>query len=97
MNAKLVVLVALLLIGIIAFVDSKPTCAEPTCGGTLGAPPAEGEGEGGEEDEDPCVKASQAWKNHFSWYTFCKDGTIGATENPIGKIGQPSEEPEADA
>ena len=94
MDAKLVVLLALVLIGITSFVDSKPTCAEPTCGGTLGAPPAEGEGE--EEDEDPCMKAGPAWKNMFAWYTYCKDGSIGATKNPIGKIGAPTEEPAAD-
>ena len=92
MDAKLIILVALLFLGIASLVDSRPTCPEPTCGGTrqVAAPPEE-EGEG--EDEDPCLKASEAWKNHFGWYTYCVDGTVGATKNPVGKIGAPTEEP----
>ena len=102
MDAKLISIALLLVIGITSMVDSAPTCAERTCGGTrevAGAPPAEGEGEGeGEEEEkDPCETAPLAWKNHFSWYTFCKDGSIGATKNPIGKIGAPTEAPEEGA
>ena len=90
MDAKWICIIALLIIGIASLVDSKPTCAE--CG-PAAAPPVEEEGEEGEDD--PCTKAPQAWKNHFAWYTYCKDGTVGATKNPIGKIGSPTEAPEA--
>ena len=90
MDAKLICLATLLIMGFATFVDSKPTC--PEC--VAAAPPAEGEGGEGEEGEDdPCTKAPEAWKNFFSWLTYCKDGTIGATKNPIGKIGSPTEEP----
>ena len=56
------------------------------------APPGEG-GEEGEEKADPCsTDPYSAWLNFFSWGKFCEDGTIGATENPVGKIGKPVEE-----
>jgi len=91
MDTKLICLIAVLIIGITSLVDSKPTC--PECGGAA-APPAEGEGgEEGEEKVDPCSKDPfSAWLNFFAWNAFCEDGTVGATENPVGKIGQPVEE-----
>ena len=108
MDRKLIVIVALVMaVAVLSVVDARPTCPEPTCGGTrtplpgeLASPPGEGEGEGEEgeeeEEEDPnCSKNPfSAWLNNYAWYVFCKDGTIGATENPIGKIGKPAEEPE---
>ena len=94
MDAKLICLVALAIIGFTSLADSKPTCAEPTCGGTLAAPGAGGEdGEEGEEEDVNCSKNPfSSWLNFFAWSTFCTDGTIGATQNPIGKIGKPAEE-----
>ena len=95
MDAKLICLVALAFIGFTSLSDAKPTCPEPTCGGTLAAPGEEGEGEGEEEKADPCSRDPRSgWLNHFAWAMFCKDGTIGATHNPVGKIGKPAEDAE---
>ena len=95
MDAKLLCLIVLAVLGISSITDARPTCPEPTCGGTrqAGAPP---EGEGGEEEKaDPCAKDPRAaWYNFYAWGVFCEDGTIGAykEENPPGKIGTPTEE-----
>ena len=96
MDSKILCLVILAVLGFSSVSYARPTCPEPTCGGTrdvAGAPP---EGEGGEEEKaDPCSKDPRAaWFNFYAWTPFCDDGTVGAfdPEHPPGKIGQPAEE-----
>merc|ERR1712141_275663 len=93
-------IVGLVILGLSSTIEAKPTCDEPTCGGTrevAGAPPAEGEGEEGEEKADPCSEDPySSWRNFLAWSKFCEDGTVGYfdPEMPPGKIGQPAEEEE---
>ena len=101
MDAKLICLVAFAIIGFASVADSKPTCAEPTCGGTLspdGTLAAPGE-EGGEEGKvDHCAEDPRSgFLNHYAWRIFCKDGTVGATQNPVGKIGAAAVDDAVDA
>ena len=101
MDLKMIFIVGLVILGLSSTIEAKPTCAEPTCGGTrevAGAPPAEGEGEEGEEEKaDPCSEDPySSWRNFLAWSKFCEDGTVGYfdPEMPPGKIGQPAEEGE---
>ena len=97
MDFKLILVVVLLLaVAAVSVLDARPTCPEPTCGGTreVASPGGDGDGEGEEEEKvDPCsMDPYSAWLNHYAWSVFCEDGTIGASVNPPGKIGKPAEE-----
>ena len=96
MDAKLFCLVAMVILGISSVTVAKPTCAEPTCGGTrqVAAPPEDGAG-GEEGDKNGCRDPEdKGWANFESIPVWCKDGTVGFHKNPPGKIGQPAEEEE---
>ena len=94
MDAKLIFFVAMVILGISSITVAKPTCPEPTCGGTrqVAAPP-----EGGEEEKpDPCDPNNYpiaGFLTHISWKVYCEEGTAGlGNPNPPGKIGTPSKE-----
>ena len=93
MDAKFICLLAMVVLGISSITVARPTCAEPTCGGTrqAAAPPGE---EGGEEEAKNGCKdpEDRGWANFESIPVWCKDGTVGFHKNPPGKIGQPAEE-----
>ena len=101
MDFKFFLIVALLLVvSSVPALDGRPTCPEPTCGGTreVASPGGDEGGEGEEEEKaDPCsMDPYSAWLNHYAWQIFCEDGTIGASINPPGKIGTPAEEEAAE-
>jgi hypothetical protein len=91
MDAKLICLVAMVILGISSVTFGAPTCA--TCGGEApAAAPAE-DGGGEEEATNGCRDPEDiGWANFESIPVWCKDGTVGFHKNPPGKIGQPAEE-----
>merc|ERR1712020_613916 len=90
MDLKMIFIVGLVILGLRSTIEAKPTCDQPTCGGTrevAGAPPAEGDGEEGEEKADPCSEDPySSWRNFLAWSKFCEDGTVGYLERYFIKL-----------